>query len=53
MVMSINNNAFTYSLTSSTEPGGTEPSSMESSSIESKNLTLDIDFLSYYFNDDG
>ena len=69
--MSINNNAFTYSLTSSIEPSGTEPSivrrgnnSNRSSNDKGKsatylynnnppNLTVDIDFLNYYFNDNG
>ena len=43
IVMSINNNAFAYGLTGGTEPGGTEP----------KNLTVNINFLNCYFNDNG
>jgi len=34
IVMFINNNAFTYGLTSSTEPSGTEPGGIEPSSTE-------------------
>ena len=62
IVMFINNNAFAHGLTGSTEPGGTEPSiarygdrefavntnSDESANIE--NLTVDIDLLDCYFN---
>jgi hypothetical protein len=93
IVMSINNNAFTYSLTGGTEPGGTEPSIARSGNISNKssnnkdknatyfynnndnnnppdlqefianisldksvnikNLTVNINFLNCYFNDDG
>ena len=68
--MSINNNAFTYSLTSSIEPS-TEPSIVRrgnngnrSSNDKGKSatylydnnppdLTVDINFLNCYFNDNG
>ena len=54
IVMSINNNAFTYSLTSSTEPSGTEPSIVRrGNKVNIENLTVNIDFLDYYFNDNG
>ena len=71
IVTSINNNAFTYSLTSGVEPSGIEPSiakhgnnSNRSSNDKGKsatylynnnppNLTVDINFLNYYFNDNG
>ena len=71
IVTSINNDAFTYSLTSSVEPSGTEPSiarhgnnSNRSSNNKGKsatylynnnppNLTVNINFLNYYFNDNG
>ena len=36
IVMSINNNAFAYSLTGSIEPGGTEPSTARHSNISNK-----------------
>ena len=70
IVITINNNAFTYSLTSSTEPSSTKPSSTEPSiarrnnkgknatyfcnnddNINIENLTVNIDFLNCYFND--
>ena len=51
--MSINNNAFIYGLTSSTEPGGTEPSIVRSNDVNIENLTVNIDFLNCYFDDDG
>ena len=69
IVTSINNNAFTYSLTSSIEPGSTEPSIIrrgdngnKSSNDKGKSatylydnnppdLTLNINFLNYHFND--
>ena len=80
IVTSINNNAFTYTLTSSIEPsgiepGGTEPSIVRRNDVGNKNsnnkgksatylcddndnsnppnLTINIDFLNYYFDDDG
>jgi hypothetical protein len=46
IVMSMNNNAFAYGLTGSIEPGSTEPANIE-------NLTLNIDFLDYHFDDNG
>ena len=70
IVISINNNTFTYGLTSSIEPSA-EPSivrrgnnSNRSSNDKDKsatylyddnppNLTLNINFLNYYFNDNG
>ena len=51
IVTSINNNAFVHGLTSSTEPGGTEPSTARSNNKE--NLTINIDFLNYHFDDNG
>jgi len=94
IVTSINNNAFTYSLTSSIEPSGTEPSIARRGNVSNKssndkgksatyfcddnnddnnppnllefivninldelvnieNLTVNINFLNYYFNNDG
>ena len=69
IIMSINNNAFAYSLTSSIEPSGTEPSVVRRGNISNKssnnkgksatylynnnnppNLTININFLNYYFN---
>jgi hypothetical protein len=55
--MSINNNAFAYSLTSGIEPSGTEPSiarrNDKDEPVNIENLTVNIDFLNYYFDDDG
>ena len=72
IVTSINNNAFTYSLTSGIEPSGMEPSIIRRGNIGNKssnnkgksaiylcndnnpsNLTININFLNYYFDDDG
>ena len=59
IVMSINNNAFTYGLTGSIEPGSTEPSGTEPSiatrggKVNIENLTVDIDFLNCYFDNNG
>ena len=64
IVTSMNNNAFVYGLTGSTEPGGTEPSIAKSSNDKGKSatylydnnppdLTLDIDFLDCHFDDNG
>jgi hypothetical protein len=61
IVTSINNDAFTYSLTSSTEPSSTEPSTVRSNDKNKSttyfynnnnppNLTVDINFLNCYFN---
>ena len=53
IVTSINNNAFIYGLTSSTEPSSTEPSSTEPSiarSNDKENLTINIDFLNCHFD---
>ena len=47
IVTFINNNAFIYGLT-----GNIEPSGMELGGTESENLTLNIDFLDCYFDDD-
>ena len=61
----INNNAFIYSLTSSIKPSSTEPSTAISNNkgksttyfynnniiiINIKNLTVNINFFDYYFN---
>ena len=63
--MSINNNAFVHGLTDNTEPGNTEPSTARSSNkgksttyfcnnnndnINIENLTVNINFLNYHFN---
>jgi hypothetical protein len=62
IVTSINNNAFIYGLTSSIEPSSIEPSGTEPSIVRSnntdklvniENLTININFLNYYFNNDG
>ena len=70
IVTSINNDAFTYSLTG-IEPSSTEPSTVRRGDVNNKSsndkgksatylydnnppdLTVNIDFLNYYFNDDG
>ena len=63
IVTSINNNAFIYGLTSSTEPSGTEPNIARSNDKgkgatylydnNPPDLTLDIDFLNCHFDDNG
>ena len=54
IVTSINNNAFVYGLTGSTEPGGTEPGTARcSDKVNTKNLMVDINFLDCHFNDNG
>ena len=68
IVTSINNNAFIYGLTGSIEPGGTEPSTARSNNkgksttyfynnnnnnVNIENLTVDIDFLNCYFDNNG
>ena len=51
IVMSINNNAFAYSLTGSIEPSGTESSTVKyNNKVNTKNLMVNINFLNYYFN---
>ena len=65
IVISINNNAFVHSLTSSIEPGNTEPSTARSNNkgksttyfcnnnnddVNIENLTVNINFLNCYFN---
>ena len=51
IVMSINNNAFAYSLTSSTEPSSIKSSIVKrSNKVNIKNLTVNINFFNYYFN---
>ena len=51
IVMSINNNAFAYSLTSSMEPSSTESGTVRrGNKVNIKNLTVNIDFLNCYFN---
>ena len=53
IVTSINNNAFTYSLTG-IEPSGTEPSIVRrGDKVNIKNLIVDIDFLDCHFDDNG
>ena len=60
IVTSMNNNAFAYALTSSIEPYSTEPSIVRHGNNSNKssdnkanieNLTININFLNYYFND--
>ena len=65
IVMSINNNAFAYSLTGGAEPSGTEPNNGNRSSNNKgksatyfydnnpPDLTVNIDFLDCHFNDNG
>ena len=59
IVISINNNAFIHGLTGNTEPSNTEPSSTKSSTarynnkVNAENLTVNINFLNYYFNNNG
>ena len=54
IVMSINNNAFIHSLTGSMEPSNTESSTVRrSNKVNTKNLIVDINFLDYYFNNNG
>ena len=51
IVISINNNTFIYSLTSSTEPNSTEPSTARcGDKVNIKNLIVNINFLNYHFN---
>ena len=65
IVMSINNNAFAYGLTGSTELGSIEPSTVRRGDkefavninldklVNIKNLTININFLNCYFDNDG
>ena len=67
IVTSINNNAFIYSLTGSTEPSGTEPSTTrrnnkgknatyfcnDNDDVNIENLTININFLNCHFNNNG
>ena len=56
IVISINNNTFIYNLTGNTEPGNMEPSNTEPSTVRSnnkENLTININFLNCYFNNNG
>ena len=63
IVTSMNNNAFIYGLTGSTEPGSTEPNTVRSNDKgkgatylydnNPPNLTVDINFLNCHFNDNG
>ena len=54
--MSINNNAITYGLTGSTEPGSIKPNSTEpgtarrGNKVNIENFTVNINFLDCYFN---
>jgi len=51
IVTSINNNAFIYGLTSSIKLSSTEPSIVRrGNKVNIENLTVNIDFLNYYFN---
>ena len=52
--MSINNNAFIYSFTGSTELNNTKSSTVRySNKVNTENLIVDINFLNYYFNNNG
>ena len=52
IVISINNNAFIHSLTSSTEPSSMEPGTARySNKVNIENLTVNINFLNCHFND--
>ena len=59
IIIFINNNAFVYSLTGNIELGNTEPNSTESSTarrsnkVNIENFTVNINFLNYYFNNNG
>ena len=59
IVIFINNNAFVYSFTSSMELSSTEPNNTEfstvrhSNKVNTENFTVDINFLNYYFNNNG
>ena len=56
IVIFINNNIFVHRLTGSIKPSNTKPSSIKSSTarhgnkVNIKNLTVNINFLNYYFN---
>ena len=51
IVIFINNNAFVYSLTNSTEPSNTKPSTARhSNKVNIENLMVNINFLNCYFN---
>jgi hypothetical protein len=52
IVTSINNNAFVYGLTDNTESGSTEPgTARHGNKVNIENLTLNINFLDYHFDD--
>ena len=54
IVISINNNAFIHSLTGNTEPSSTEFSTARhSNKVNIENLIVNINFLNYYFNNNG
>ena len=54
IVIFINNNTFTYSLTGSTEPGGIKPNIIRrGNKVNIKNLIVNINFLNCYFNNNG
>ena len=59
IVISINNNTFIYGLTSSIKPGGIELGNIKPSiarhgnKVNTENLTVNIDFLNYHFNNNG
>jgi hypothetical protein len=54
IVISINNNAFIYSLTNSMESSSIEPSTVRrSDKVNIENLMLNINFLNCYFDDNG
>ena len=52
IVISINNNAFIYGLTGSTEPSSTEPGTARyGNNVNIKNLIVNINFLNCHFDD--
>ena len=51
IVMSINNNAFAHSLTSSIEPGGTEPSTVRRGNISNKSNNNKGKSTTYFYSD--
>ena len=54
IIIFINNNAFIYSLTSSIKPSNIKPSIVRcDNKVNIKNLIIDINFLNYYFNNNG
>ena len=53
IVMSINNNAFAYSLTSSIEPSGTEPSTARRDNVGNKSSNDKGKSATYFYNNNN